>query len=255
MSQWSQTFDSNNQVYSVRVIRESKNLINNISASQQSNMICRKSVNHQWHQESHVLKKKKKEKWSHIVSKDWLSSQKTKHSSGLKVPGGEVDKEGPDLFEWDGHGESVASTALTAVVVWEKDSLFVSILQNVCIIHSLFKWRFSLVSKLSAVFHFHLCRLVMSQVPVRDRSSSTFTSPMPRRTSCSQEMTEITVMQNSILKLRKSKVFFLSYYTVTLTRKMSKSFINTFRFMVTGFESSGSSPSSKRCMILNRTRS
>lgn len=32
-------------------------------------------------------------------------------------------------------------------------------------------------------------------------------------------------------------------------------FICTFKFMVTGFESSGSSPSSKRCIILNRIRS
>ena len=188
------------------------------------------------------------------MSKDWLSSQKTKDSSSLKVPGGEVDKEGPDLFGWDGRGESVASTTLTAVVVWEKENLLafykMSMSSSACINAK----SFSLVSKLSAVFHFHLCRLVMSRVPVRDRSSSTFTSPMPRRTSCSQERTEITVVQNPILKLRKSRGF-SSYYAVTLTCKMSHSFIDTFRFMVTGFESSGSSPSSKRCMILNRTRS
>lgn len=43
---------------------------------------------------------------------------------------------------------------------------------------------FSPVSWLLVVFHFHLCRLLMSQVPVRERSSSDLTSPMPRRTSC-----------------------------------------------------------------------
>ena len=43
--------------------------------------------------------------------------------------------------------------------------------------------RFSPVSRLSTVFHFHLCRLLMFQVPVRERSSSTLTSPTLCRTS------------------------------------------------------------------------
>lgn len=116
---------------------------------------------------------------------------------------------------------------------------------------------FSLVSKFSAVFHFHLCRLVISQVPVRERSSSTFTSPMPHRTSCSHRKLPFwkgKYYVNSILKWRNSRPS--SYSTMTLIcRNESCIFIDTFKFMVTGSESSGSSPSSKRCMILNRTRS
>lgn len=47
------------------------------------------------------------------------------------------------------------------------------------------QWRVLFHCTTSMVYHFHLCRQQMFQVPVRKRSSRRQTSPRPQRTSCS----------------------------------------------------------------------
>lgn len=83
------------------------------------------------------------------------------------------------------------------------------------------------------------------------RSLSENAPPHPSLRPCLAELPVHRCKKNKINKSKKKNEN-LNFFHLSVLNFL---FICTFKFMVTGFESSGSSPSSKRCIILNRIRS